>query len=107
MLRYTHKQKLTVPNSLALAAAAILVWSANGSPDQAEQYDANCSHDSAPLSVQHGDPALPSMRATPQQCSNSGSQLQAEAQPGSALVKSARTAGLRLLFLPAKALVHN
>ncbi len=101
MLRYAHKQKLTVPNSLALAAAAVLVWSANGSSTELTEMDAHCTGGTANVSVQQISAALPAMSATPEQCGESSA-----LQSGDAVLNSVRHAGFRLLFLPAKALLH-
>ena len=110
MFRYAHKQKLTIPNSLALAAAAVLVWSVSGSSTELNELEAACttgpSDVSASVSVQQTHADLPSMRAAPEQCGKSSVQ-QSDMQPGDIVVKSVRTAGFRLLYLPAKALLHH
>ena len=110
MLRFTHKHKLTVPNSLALAVAAVLVWSANGASTDLNDVGASCNSGSSNVSATvlsqqtHAD--LPSMRATPEQCGNHSEQQQG-LQPAEAVIKSVRTAGFRLFYLPAKALLHR
>lgn len=106
MLRFTHRQKLTVPNSLALAAAAVLVWVADGSSVNLQGSIADCPNSSPALSVEHDDTALPSPQTASGQCGNESVQ-QSGLQPGDAVVKSMRSAGFRLLYLPAKALIHK
>ena len=110
MLGFAHKQKLTVPNSLALAAAAVLVWSTNGASTGLNDLEASCTSDSTNVSSTVSLPEthvdLPSMRATPEQCGNYSEQQQG-LQAGDAVAKSVRTAGFRLLYLPAKALLHR
>ena len=101
MLRYGHKQKLTVPNSLALAAAAVLVWSANGSSNELIERDTNCTGEAANVSVQQISAALPAMSAVKEQCGDSPA-----LQSGDAVLNSVQNAGLRLLLLPAKALLQ-
>jgi hypothetical protein len=102
MIKYAHRQKLTVPNSLALAAAAVLVWSANGSSTELNEVDTTCYANASVVATQQSAAALPSMRATPEQCGTITA-----LQPGDAVVNSVRDAGFRLLYLPAKVLLHN
>ncbi len=102
MLKHAHRQKLTVPNSLALAAAAVLVWSANGSSTELKDFDTTCNKNASVVVTQQSAAALPSMRATPNQCSTITA-----LQPGDAVVSSVRDAVFRLLYLPAKVLLHH
>ena len=107
MLAYTHKQKLTVPNSLALVAAAIIIWNTNPSTADSAQFDASCSGETTAVTLQAGAPTLPYMQATPAQCQTPASAPGVENHPGDSIVKTMQSAGLRLLYLPAKALVNN
>jgi hypothetical protein len=107
MIGYAQRQKLTVPNSLALAAAAMLVWSANGTSAHVQRMQTHCSSNSTAVTVPFEETGLPEIRPIPEQCVNNNIQMQEDTQRGEILVKTVRTAGLRLLYLPAKALVNN
>lgn len=107
MISYAQKQALTVPNSLALATAAILVWSVSGSTDGVEQFNVHCSVESAAASIQPGDYSQPYMTAIPVQCQEENSNHEPDMRSDEIIAKTVKSLGLRLLYLPAKALVNN
>ena len=107
MFKFTRKQKISVPNSLALAAAAVLVWSANGSTGQIDEFEDRCNSESVSVSHRQDERALPSMWSAESQCKFDPEQQRQSMQIDGSVVTTMQSASLHLLLLPAKALIRQ
>ena len=99
MFHFPRRTKLIVPNSLALFAAAILVWSTAGTTDAEDDQLSACNR-------QGQQSAMPEMTASPPSCvsESDGGELLLQVQDKA--LASAQSVGFDLLYLSAKTLIN-